>query len=335
MIYTTSATNVLRAQYILSDSKIDLGVVDTKSFLGIRDILCKEVTVSANKYEPVCILTQDANTILDITFEPKGNTPQTYDLEVKKTNSLNYFSDFLPVYIDFEEDIIAVKGRSFNKDNTPKSEAMLFYVRNPDLTKDLYWGLNPSQYFNEWKETDITTVSIPVTAVVFDKDDNNSVYIRFTQTQTEAPSSSSSEDPSSGLDSLASINDQIRVNQTREGGFSAFKISMTTLTINSPEIYKDEANQIKLVFNSELGAAQTSIPLGKFFEVVDPTPVPPPADDDKTKWWVWVIIGLVVFLVVVGILLYFLTKNKDDQEEENDEYMTPDEKKKNGDEEDQ
>ena len=107
------------------------------------------------------------------------------------------------------------------------------------------------------------------------------------------------------------------------GSFKSLQTAISSLDITDKEIYADDANKIQLVFNEQLGAAQSDVKLAAFFAVV----VPKPADDSKTPWWVWVIIGLVVFLVIVGVLLYFLTKNKE-QDEENDEYMTPEDEKK-------
>ena len=128
------------------------------------------MTVAKSSYEPVCILTQFSNTFLDITFEVSDDAGDV-TLGVKKTNLLNYYSDFQPVYIDFEEDIVVVKGRSAT------AEAMLFYVRNPALTSDLYWGLNPEEYYEEFVEGETTTPCIPVTAVTFDTDKKTMIRI--------------------------------------------------------------------------------------------------------------------------------------------------------------
>lgn len=295
LVYTTSASSVLLSQFITTDKlPVSLGTVVTGQNFGIKSVNCKEVTVSAGVFQPVCILTQDSNTLLDITFSVT-EVDDVPVLKVDKTNLLNYFDEYQPVYIDFEEDIIAVKGRIYDNNGEATKEAMLFYVRNPELTSDLYWGLNPEQYLTEWTEGDITTPSIPVTVVTFEGD-VKSVFMRFTQLQTIAPEpTSSSEDPSSseepgpsekknkdtyfmnmlglraepqtgGVKKTSSRND-------KEGGFRAFKTALATITISQPEIYQTDADQIKFIFNSGLGqAAQTSVPISDFYETVEPTP---------------------------------------------------------------
>jgi len=56
---------------------------------------------------------------------------------------------------------------------------MLFYRRDANTSQDVFWGLSPSAYFNELKEGDKTTVSIPVVITSFNGTTQTS-YVRFT-----------------------------------------------------------------------------------------------------------------------------------------------------------
>lgn len=220
-----------------------------------------------------------------------------------------------PLYMDFEQDIVAVKARSYDAQGIATSEAMLFYRRDANTSQDVFWGLSPSAYFNELKEGDKTTVSIPVVITSFNGTAQTS-YVRFTQTQTVEPVPSS-------VSSFLSSRKRSASNEDTNGSFKSLQTAIPSLDITDKEIYQADADKIQLVFNGELGAGKSDIKFAQFFSVVVPTP----EDDSKTPWWVWVIIGLVVFLVIVGVLLYFLTKNKE-EDEENDEYMTPEDENK-------
>lgn len=311
MIYTTSTANVVKTLFINEYYVVDKGVLDIGNNYGTADILCKQVVLNSTTQQPVCILIQDSNSLLDLTFSPTGTQESDINLTISKTRSLLGFNYMLPVYIDFEQDIVAVKARSYDTNGVATSEAMLFYRRDEGTTQNLFWGLSPSAYFNELKEGDITTISIPVVVTSFNAGTLTN-YVRFTQTQTEppAPSSKSFLRPR-----------RIRADETK-GSFKSLQTTIPSLDITDNEVYQSEADKLAILFNGELGTGKSSIKFTSFFSVVDPTP----EEESSTPWWVWVIIGLVVFLVIVGILLYFLTKNKE-EDEENDEYMTPEDEK--------
>lgn len=110
------------------------------------------------------------------------------------------------------------------------------------------------------------------------------------------------------------------------------------LIIKDENIYREDAANISLVFNSELPQdEETAFSLEQTFPSAEPKPVVPPPTPEPTPpapekkglaWWVWLIIGLVIFLIIVGVVLYFMSRRKTDEEEEEDTYMTPDENKK-------
>lgn len=188
---------------------------------------------------------QDANSILDLTLNPTGQDLTDVALTIKSAVNLNYFNQFTPVYVEFEKDLAVVKGITFNNAGVPQKESMLFYKRTDSAatSASLYWGLTPADYFNEWKDTDITTVSIPVTTTVINGTDRvTSVY--FTQLQTIDPIPSSSSTPSSTLSS--------KVNGPA-GTFSAFSLSNASITINEDSIVKSQADKISFIFNPLLG----------------------------------------------------------------------------------
>lgn len=318
LVHTTSTSNVVKAMFISEGFTKDFGVLDIGNNFGTDDILCKQVVLTSTTQQPVCIFVQDSNSLLDLTFAPTGTTEQDLQLTISKTRSLLGFNYMLPVYIDFEQDIVAVKARAYDTNGVATSEAMLFYRRDTGATQNLFWGLSPSAYFNELKEGDVTTVSIPVVVASFNGTTQTN-YVRFTQTQTVPPEPTSS---SSTTSFLKSRRNSLGADETK-GSFKSFQTAVPSLDITDKEVYQPDAEKLSLLFNGELGTGKSDIKFTSLFSVVDPVP----EDDSKTPWWVWVIIGLVVFLVIVGILLYFLTKNKE-EDEENDEYMTPEEDNK-------
>ena len=316
MIFTSRITNIVQAVFINEEYTLHLNQIDIGNSYGVEDVQCKQVVLNSTTQQPVCILVQDSNSLLDLTFSPSGTTEQDIKLEVSKTRSLLGFNYMFPIYIDFEQDIVAVKARSYNTDGVATGEAMLFYRRDANTSQNLFWGLSPAAYFNELKEGDVTTVSIPVVVTTFNGDTQTN-YVRFTQTQNQAPVPSSSSASSFLSSRRQSSNDETK------GSFSSLQTAIPSLVITDTEVYKENAEKISIIFNKELGTAKTDVKFTQFFSVVDPTP----EEESKTPWWVWVIIGLVVFLVIVGVLLYFLTKNKE-EDEENDEYMTPEDENK-------
>jgi hypothetical protein len=248
---------------------------------------------------------------LDLTIGLTGTGAET-QVSITNNRQLNYYSGFQPMYIDFQFDFIAVKGQTVDQGGDPEREAMLFYRREAGTTTNLFWGLNPSEYYNEYTQGDITTPCIPV-VLVKTVDNNPVTFVRFTQTQNvaPAPTSSSSEEPeptsssvepeptSSSVEPTPSevvtetaplmklfglrTTQTVRANSTRvrtrrngtPGGFSAFQAVQPVITIDQEEIFETDANQISLVFNEGLGATeQSSIGFTKFFQSVDPDPTP-------------------------------------------------------------
>jgi hypothetical protein len=233
LLYTTTATNILRAKYVNIAGVKDLGVIDTKNNFGINEIKCKEVLTATNTYDSVCMVFQDASSVLDLTLNPTGQDLSDVALTIKSAVSLNYFSQFTPVYVEFEKDLAVVKGIAFNNAGVPQKESMLFYKRidSAATSASLYWGLTPADYFNEWKDTDITTVSIPVTTTVINGTDRvTSIY--FTQLQTIDPI------PSSGSTSSTLSS---KVNGPA-GTFSAFSLSNASISIDEDSIVKSQAD---------------------------------------------------------------------------------------------
>lgn len=129
MLYTTTATNILKAKYINIAGIKDIGVIDTKNNFGINEIKCKEVLTAANTYDSVCMVFQDASSVLDLTLSPTGQDLTDVGLTIKSAVSLNYFNQFTPVYVEFEKNLAVVKGITFNNAGVPQKESMLFYKR--------------------------------------------------------------------------------------------------------------------------------------------------------------------------------------------------------------
>lgn len=348
LLFTTKIASELKANLITNSNVYDLGTVQRKKNYGISDINCKYLRQAADpsKFEPVCLITQASNTFLDLTLSFTGKQAET-KVAITKQKDFNYYSDYQPIYIDFDTEFVTVKGRIYDKTGAATKESMLIYSRKEGGSSDLHWGLKPVDYLEEWKEGDITTPSIPVVISVV-KNNKLLSKVRFTQLQKEAPPSTVSNNPRINQNKVRNTFFMdllgLRVNKKKrntnsssnaKGGFNSMNFQQAAIKIEQDEIYDTDAKQINLVFNSGLGSAsQTQVPLTNFYETVDPTPSGSSAssgggsddNDELLPWWVWVIIGLIIFLVVVGILLYFLTKNKE-EEEENDEYVTAEENK--------
>ena len=84
--------------------------------------------------------------------------------------------------VDFVEDKMVVKARTYDEQGKSKTEAMLFYQRGVLPANDLVWGMNPTEYFNEWKEGYNYTTSIPIFFIgEAEEHSKKIVYMRFTQ----------------------------------------------------------------------------------------------------------------------------------------------------------
>lgn len=245
--------------------------------IAINSIKCRAYKSAPET--PSCVITHNGNFVTDITLK--------YSSEDKTLNFENerqyfFFENYLPTYIDFNEEYVIMKSKDGDK------EAMLFHRRGADLPKDLYWGLEPSQYYN--KEGATTTNSLPL-IYTSGEGETTQTEIRFTQDVTQA----SNQDP--------------------QNPFNSFKHQDVTITLGG-NLTEDDAKEVTILFNGGKTEGD-KVNILKIFKESAPKPEPPKPDDDSDiPWWVWVIIGMVVFLVLVSLLLRFLTKTKDEGEEE-------------------
>jgi hypothetical protein len=113
-VHTTKASNVVKAAFISENFSVDFGVIDVGNNFGVEDIQCKQVVLTSSTQQPVCIFIQDSNALLDLTFAPSGTTQEDIKLSISKNRSLLGFNYMTPIYIDFEQDIVAVKARSYD-----------------------------------------------------------------------------------------------------------------------------------------------------------------------------------------------------------------------------
>jgi len=89
----------------------------------------------------------------------------------------------MPIYFDFTQDWIVVKALLLTE--AKFDEKMLFYSRTTGASEFVMWGLEPSEYFNEYDPNMYFTSSIPVAVykkVTVAGTDEWITSFRFTQT---------------------------------------------------------------------------------------------------------------------------------------------------------
>lgn len=294
VLFSDVEDSTLRAVSIKADGTSQtLTVPKLSNKIAIDHLKCRAFKSSPDS--PSCIITHNGNFVTDITV--------TYDSAGKAITFAGerqyfYFEDYLPVYIDFNEEFVIMKSRNAQK------EAMMFYRRSSEVPNQLFWGLEPSEYYN--KEGAMTN-SIPL---IYTTGEGQTAATNYRFTQNIAPTQ--------------------MLSQTPQDPFTGMKMQDVELSIDG-DVTKDAAAEVTILFNNGKTEGD-KINILKIFK--DPAPEPEPSsssseepssssaepepepEDDGVPWWVWVIIGMVVFLILVTLLLKFLTKTKDEEEEE-------------------
>ena len=218
LLYTDATKFELNARQIAittgqnNKQKFDLKKVEVGEFgakLQITKIQCEKINRDAEVAESQCIFLHGANIIND--RKVVINTAES-KLTFENPRSYNYFGDYQPIYIDFDENYLAVKARTpvaTNADGAtvPSKEAVLVYNRKEGATQQLIWGLTPDQYFfypqagmRDTKFEATTSLPIVVSETI---DGATTTGIRFSQNPANLPppqpssSSSSSSSPTS------------------------------------------------------------------------------------------------------------------------------------------
>lgn len=273
--------STLRSVAVNAENKIiPLTTAALQKKIAINEIKCRAFKTSPTT--PSCIITHNGNFVSDITVQ--------YDATAKSLTFQNerqyfYFEDYLPIYIDFNEEYVIMKSR-----NGAKKEAMMFYRRSTEVSNELFWGLEPSEYYNVAGDT---TNSVPL---IFTSGTGETAATEYRFTQNISAT-------------------QKKLSQTPQNPFSAVKMQDVQLVLGA-DLTAEQAANVTIAFNGGKTEGD-KINILKIFKEAAPEPTPPaPEDDDGVPWWVWVIIGMVVFLILVTLLLKFLTKTKDDAEEE-------------------
>jgi hypothetical protein len=191
LIYTTSSKKELIGIFMPfvyegygyePNKKLKIAVENNLSY---RSITCKEIYDMSSellpKKETACVVIHEGNNIKNFSFEVTQIEKGVISLKVTNEKTYNNYKDFVPLMVDFELDKMVVKARSYDNEGKPKSEAMLFYQRDNRLTEDLYWGMKPVEYYNDWKESQSSTDSIPLLYVEkFEGLEKTIVYLRYT-----------------------------------------------------------------------------------------------------------------------------------------------------------